>query len=427
MRCWLLVLCVLPGFEAAAAAQSARPRADQPTPRFDIEGEFRLRAETRAGAGVNPLREDGFTASRLRLDLTFRPSRSVAVFVQPQDSRVMGLASGRNPGSMRDRLDLRQAYIAVGRQDGPSTLYAGRRELDFLDARLLGRRNWNNVSPTWDGAMLSLRRGANHAHFLAFSQVDVRDGFNVPSGTRFVYGVVASVANWAEGHSLEPFLLATRRPVVLSSNLGGALYTAGARSSGQFGRGWDYQVMVARQGGGRTHSAQRAWAGTWGVGKTAIDIPARPRLGVEWSHASGDSDPLDERTGTFDTLFPSPHRIFGEQDLVGFRNVKILKAGMELAPREGLRVSLYFLDLRLASHHDGIYQTNARRRIGPPPGGATHGSIGSELDLVVRYEPVPTVEFRFGVSRFMAGPVVRLYQAGGESQTFFYSALTLRL
>lgn len=423
-----LALCsALVSFGAAPPARGSQAAPDRPEPRYEVGAEIRIRAETRDGIGDNPAREDGFAISRLRLNLTFRPSRDVTVFLQPQDSRVAGLASGRNPRSARDRIDLRQAYVAIGRDDGPLTLYAGRRELDFLDARLLGRRNWHNISPTWDGSMLTVRRGEDRAHLLAFSQVDVRDGFNVPSRTRFIYGAIGTVKSWAVGHVIEPFFLTTRRPIAASSNLGGLLRTAGIRISGLLAQSWDYQVLLAGQGGGETDSPQKAWAGVWAVGKTIERAPASPRIGFEWSYASGDRDPLDGRTGTFDTLFPSPHRIYGEQDIVGFRNVRILKSGVGLRPRKDLRIGLDFLDFRLASRRDGVYQTNFGRRIAAPPGGAASDSIGSELDLVVRYQPAAKVELRFGVSRFFAGEFVAGNLPGGESQTFLSMVLTIQL
>ena len=408
-----------------AIASDAAP--DQPAPRYEVSAEIRVRAETRDGIGENPAREDGFAISRLRLNLTFRPSRHVTVFLQPQDSRVAGLAPVRNPRSARDSLDLRQAYVSFGQEDGPWTLYAGRRELNFMDARLLGRRNWHNISPTWDGSMLTLRRGEDRLHLLAYSQVDVRDGLNVPSRTRFVYGAFGAVKSWVPGQLIEPFFLTTRRPLAISSNLGGLLRTAGSRISGTFGQGWDYQVLVAAQGGGEADSPQRAWAGVWGLGRTIDQAPARPRIGFEWSYASGDRDPLDGRTGTFDTLFPSPHRIYGEQDIVGFRNLKILKAGLGLRPLDSLRVSLDYLDFRLASLRDGLYQTSFRRRIAPPPGGAGTDPVGSELDLLLLYQLSPAVDLRFSVSRFFAGPFVLRNLPGGESQTMLLTALTVRL
>lgn len=426
-RQWLALWGALWGFGSLSPASASEAVPGQSPPRFEVSAEMRVRAETRNGIGENPAREDGFAISRLRLDLTFRPSRHLRVFLQPQDSRVAGLAPVRNPRSARDPLDLRQAYVSFGREDGPWTLSAGRRELDFMDARLLGRRNWHNISPTWDGSMLTLRRGEDRLHFLAYSQVDIRDGLNVPSRTRFLYGAFGSVETWAPGQLFEPFFLTTRRPRVISSNLGGLIRTAGSRISGTFGQGWDYQVLLAAQGGGESDSPQRAWAGVWGLGRTIDKTPARPRIGFEWSYASGDSDPLDGRTGTFDTLFPSPHRIYGEQDIVGFRNIKILKAGLQLRPRRSLRASVDFLDFRLASRRDGLYQTSFRRRIAPPPGGAASDSVGSELDLVVLYRLSPAVEVRFSVSRFFAGPFVIRNLPGGESQTMLLTALSVQL
>jgi hypothetical protein len=409
----------------AAAASQAAP--DSPKPRFEVGAEIRVRAENREGIGENPAREDGFAISRLTLNLTFRPSEHVKIFLQPRDSRVAGLAPARNPRSARDPVDLRQAYVAFGSDDGPWTLYAGRRELNFMDARILGGRNWHNISPTWDGSMLTLRKGEDQVHLLACSQVDIRDGLNVPSRTRFLYGVFGTVKSWAPGQLVEPFFLTTRRPVVASSNLGGLLRTAGSRISGEFARSWDYQVLLAAQTGSVAGSQHRAWAGVWGLGRTFSTVPARPRIGAEWSYASGDSDPHDGRSGTFDTLFPSPHRIYGEQDIVGFRNVKILKTGLELQPRKVLKINLDFLDFRLASRRDGLYRTSFRRGIAAPAGGAASGSIGSELDLVLRYQPTRRVEVRFGVSRFFAGRFVSRNLPGGESQTFLVTALAIQL
>ncbi len=412
---------------AQGSAQDTAPSSGPSEPRYEFGAELRLRGETRNGIGDNPARQDGFGLSRLRLNLTFRPSEDLKFFVQAQDSRVRGLASGRSARPWRNPMDFRQAYVAIGRADGPLTFSAGRRELDFVDGRLLGRRNWSNTTPVWDGSMLTLRRGDDSVNLLAVSQVDVLDGFDLPSRTRFIYGAIGVIESWVEGHLIEPFFLTTRRPRNLASNLGGLLRTFGSRFTGGFAQSWDYQVLLAAQNGGEEDYPQQAWMGVWGLGKTIEGAPARPRLGLEWSYASGDRDPLDGRSGTFDTLFPSPHGRYGEQDITSHRNIKILIAGVDLYPHKSLRIDLDFLDLRLASLQDGLYQTNFIRRIAPPPGGATSGFVGSELDLVVRYRPVPKIELRFGVSRFFAGEFVIRHLPRGESQTFLNTALTLQL
>ena len=423
----LLVLCTTAWLAAPLSGSGGQAEQSQPLPRYELAAEIRLRAEARNGAGENAAREDGFAISRLRLDMTFRPHKDVTIFLQPQDSRVAGLAPWRNPRSARDTLDFRQAYAAFGSESGPWTLYVGRREQGFEDQRLLGQRNWHNISPTWDGSSLTLRRGEDELNLLACSQVEVLDGFNAPSRTRFVYGAYGSIKSWLPGHEVEPFFLTTRRPVVRTSKLGGLLRTAGSRISGSWGQGWDYQVMLAAQGGGEGASPHRAWAGAWGIRRALDKAPARPRIGVEWSYASGDGDPFDGRTGTFDTLFPSPHRIYGEQDIIGLRNARILKAGVELRPRKELSVAVDFLDLRLASRRDGLYRINFTQGIAAPPGGAASDSIGSELDLVVLYRPASKIQLRFGVSRFFAGPFVTRNLPGGESQTMLLTELLIRL
>ena len=410
-----------------AAAQDTAASAGPSEPRYEFAAELRLRGETRYGIGDNPAREDGLGASRLRLNFTARPSEGVELFAQFQDSRVRGLGRGRNARSFRNPLDFRQAYVEFGRSDGPLTLSAGRRELDFGDGRLLGRRGWNNVSPTWDGSMLTLRRGDDSVNLLAVSQVDVLDGFDLPSRTRFIYGAIGSIESGAEGQTIEPFFLTTRRPRNFASNLGGLLRTVGSRFTGGFAESWDYQVILAAQRGGEKDYPQRGWMGVWGIGKTIEGAPTRPRLGLEWSYASGDRDPDDGRNGTFDTLFPSPPGRYGEQDITSHRNIRILLTGVDLHPCKSLRIDVDFLDLRLASLQDGLYQTNFRRRIAPPPGGATSGFVGSELDLVVRFRPAPKIELRFGVSRFFAGEFVIRNVPGGESQTFLNTVLTLEL
>ena len=396
-------------------------------PRYEFGAELRARAETRNGGGEDPTKQDAFGTTRVRLDATMRPTRQVRIFVQAQDSRVQGFARGRNDRALKDPIDLREGYVALGHEDGPLTLLVGRRELAFIDERIIGIRNWSNISPAWDGAQLVLRRGKESVNLLAVTQVDISDGFDPPSRTRWVYGAVGMVGSGLGGHQIEPFYFTSRRPVNLASNLGGVLRTAGSRVSGPLAETWDYQVILAGQGGRVRNQRQAAWMGVWALGKTLERRRLQPRLGVEWSYASGDSDPQDERIGTFDTLFPAPHRIYGEQDIVGLRNLRALKTGVQLHPRGTVQINVDFLDFRLASRHDGLYQTNFVARAHAPLGGASSSHIGSELDFVLRYTPVPKVEVRFGVSRFIAGQFVLREVPGGGSQTFLNTALLVTL
>lgn len=408
---------------AALGQNGAREQA----PRYEFGAELRARAQTRNGGGDDPTKQDAFTTTRLRFDATVRPTRQLRIFVEAQDSHVQGFASDRDNRAFKDPVDIRQSYLALGRDDGPLTLFVGRRELSFIDERIIGIRNWSNISPAWDGSELILRRGKDSVNLLAVTQVDISDGFDPPSRTRWVYGAVGVIGSGLGGHQIEPFFFTSRRPVDLSSNLGGVLRTAGSRFSGLLAETWDYQVILAGQGGRTQDQSQGAWMGVWALGKTLEQRCLRPRLGVEWSYASGDSDPQDGRIGTFDTLFPGPHRIYGEQDIVSLRNLRALKTGVELHPRRAWQVNVDFLDFRLASRYDGLYQTNFVARAHAPLGGASSAHIGSEVDVVLRYAPTPKVEVSFGMSRFVAGQFVVREVPGGGSQTFLHTTLLVTL
>ena len=411
----------------APIAALGQTSAAEQAPRYEFGAELRARAQTRNGGGDDPTKQDAFTTTRLRFDATMRPTRHVRIFVEAQDSHVQGFASDRDDRALKDPVDIRQGYLALGDDDGPLTLFVGRRELSFIDERIIGVRNWSNISPAWDGSELVLRRGKDSVNLLAVTQVDISDGFDPPSRTRWVYGAVGVIGSGLGGHQIEPFFFTSRRPVDLASNLGGVLRTAGSRFSGLLAESWDYQVILAGQGGRTQDQRQGAWMGVWALGKTLERRRLRPRLGVEWSYASGDSDPQDGRIGTFDTLFPGPHRIYGEQDIVSLRNLRALKTGVELHPRRTWQINVDFLDFRLASRHDGLYQTNFVARAQAPLGGASSAHIGSEVDVVLRYAPAPKLEVSLGVSRFMAGRFVVREVPGGGSQTFLHTTLLVTL
>ena len=418
----------------AAASGAARAPGQEPTagmddgrPGYDVSVEIRLRAEGRSGTGAHPATEDTFGTSRLRLNFTGRAAKHLKVFVQLQDSQVGGLAEGRNSRPFRNTVDFRQVYASVGSADGPVTLDVGRRELGFLGNRLLGTRDWSNTSPTWDGSMATLRQGENRVFLLAFSQVDLRDGFDVASRTRFVYGAIGSLQSLAPKHAVEPFFLSTRVPRSAISHLGGLVRTAGSRFTGEFAESWNYEVLVAAQGGGAEGSPHRAWMGHWAVHKTIVQGRGRPKLIGEYSYASGDEDPADARNGTFDQLAPSPHGIYGESDVTGFRNLKALRAGVQFHPRREVRMNVDFFDFRLASLRDGLYGTNNRLGVAAPDAGAASDAVGSELDLVLRYSPTEKIELRLGISRFFAGEFITENVANGKSQTFLSAAITVRL
>lgn len=422
----LLAVSLLAG-AARVAAQSQGTSGPGPEPLYEFNAEIRGRAQARLGVREAEAEDDTVGVSRLRLSLAARPAKHLKLFVEGQDSRVRWLAPGNDVLDFRNVLDLRRAYVEVGNAAGRATLSVGRRELSFLGERLLGVRNFSNLAPTWDGAMLTLRKGVDSVNLLGYSLVENIAGFDVPSPIQFVYGAIGSVNSWADGHSLEPFVLSTRRLRILESNHGGLLRTFGSRLVGEFAGRWGYEVLLAGQVGGEADRMQRAWMGHWGLSRKIDRVPTRPMLVLEWSHASGDSDPSDGRIGTFDEFNSARHAYYGEHDIVGLRNLKALKTGVQFHPHKALRVNCDFFDFRLATVRDGLYGTDGEIWIAAPAGGASSDAIGSEVDLVLRYAPVRRLELALRFSRFFAGEFVNTHRPGGAGTMFLATELLLRL
>lgn len=422
----VLGLSLFAGAEPAAA-QSPGTSGPDPEPLYEFNAEIRGRAQARTGVREAGAEDDTVAVSRLRLSLEARPATHLKLFVEGQDSRVRWLAPGNDVLDFRNALDLRRAYVEVGNPAGPMTLSVGRRELTFLGERLLAVRNFSNLAPTWDGSMLTFRKGVDSVNLLGYSLVENIAGFDAVSPLQFVYGAIGSINSWADGHSLEPFVLNTRRPTLLESNHGGLLRTFGSRLVGEFAGRWEYEVMLAGQVGGEADRAQRAWMGHWGVSRKIDQIPARPKLVLEWSHATGDSDPGDGRIGTFDEFNSARHANYGEHDIVGMRNLKALKTGVQFHPHKALRVNCDYFDFRLATVRDGLYGTDGEIWIAAPEGGASSDAIGSEVDFVLRYAPVRRLELALRVSRFFAGDFVNRHRPGGAGKMFLATELLLRL
>ena len=116
----------------------------------------------------------------------------------------------------------------------------------------------------------------------AVSHVDIRDGWDTPNTGRAVAGAVGSVRSWVKGVRIEPFFLATRRPVRVDANIGGTHRTFGSRFSGVLDETWDYEFIVMAQGGIRRAPEAglvrhgRAWQDV-----RPAPVPASDRFRVE--------------------------------------------------------------------------------------------------------------------------------------------------
>jgi hypothetical protein len=119
-----------------------------------FSGEVRVRAEADAPGGGQE--RDVFTLLRSRFGVRVDPAPGVSLFVQVQDSRVLG-TEGAAPATV-DLFDLHQGYAQLETpwHAAKLTLRAGRQEIALGNQRLVGPGDWSNFARSFDGARVIL-------------------------------------------------------------------------------------------------------------------------------------------------------------------------------------------------------------------------------------------------------------------------------
>jgi hypothetical protein len=389
--------------------------------------------------------EDWYLLQRARLGVGGKPWDWFAIYGELQDAReisqnLIGVTAKTEEG----RVDWRQGWLELGNaKEFPITARIGRQELSYGEERLIGKSDWSNVGRVFDAVKLRWETEQGWLDFFAANVVN-----NNSTGSRF--GAFDDKADWADdfyglyGHfagiealEWEGYALFRDKTDAVFRGAARQLFTLGTRmESTKKLAPWDFHVEFAGQfghvsaPGGQFGELSSAWAsheafmGVIGGGYT-FDHEWKPRLGLEYNYASGDRDPTDGKSETFDNLFSTAHRVYGFIDLVAPKNAHDARATFSLRPWKDVRVQFDGHFFWLAESRDAWYRSNGSviRR------DATGGSgtfLGSEIDVTVTYSPHKRVQIQTGYSHFFAGSFVK--DTGPSSDaSFFYTQLTLNL
>jgi Alginate export len=364
-----------PALEGSKAEQ---PRARLPA-WLKLGVELRGRAESNngfEGASSEPL-----YLNRLRLNAGFQPAPWMRFFVQAQDARAFSRDPDHEEESLRNTLDLRQAYVDFGRVEAGWQLRAGRQELAVGDERLVGADNyWDGFGQAFDAVLL----GFTGARF----RVDAFTRFRVqpsrrsldPSDTASrIAGLTLQFKTRGAG-VLEPYFLWKR-----GGDTGDLLehpghrdvLTPGVRAQGALPHSLDYNIEMALQRGHVVDERISAWAGHWELGWKPLGKDSGLRLGLEYNFASGDRDLADGKHGTFDDLYPAGFNKCGMADPIAWRNIRYPAVGVEVPLTRRWTVYGGYRNFRLATVHDGLYPGGDEYLARNPA--ATRADVGSHV------------------------------------------------
>ena len=448
-----------PGVAEPQLATKARPQnplsfADEKVV-FDLHG--RTRWEIRKNNfdfddSVNALTDDNWFLLRFRIGLMLKPTSWLRLYGQGQDAREWLSDRPDFPGTFGaegdDTFDLRQGYIEIGDPKAfPLTLKAGRQILSYGDERLIGAFDWNNIGRTFDAVKLRWEEKTWWVDAFAssvvvpargqYNQSDFYNG-NETDRDQVFSGVYFSTAALsfqttdlyalhlyensnprflptARGDSSfvtlglrtksKPGFFATEEaaPPADGKQVGGGKSTPAPPPSPR-PVGFDYDAELAFQTGKVRGLDLTSFAAHAGVGYT-LDVPWLPRLGVAYNFGTGDGDPLDGEIETFQNLFPTNHKFYGQMDVFSWQNMHDLEASLKVQPVKAVTLKAEYHAFWLATTDDVWYRANGVTpvRTLTPQARKASNYAGSEVDILAQWVVTKYFTVEAGYSHFFAG------------------------
>jgi hypothetical protein len=383
----------------AVAAQDPSERS----PKFSAE--YRTRAEDVRGAEATATGHDLAYLTRLRLTAAIPLPARFHLVAQLQDARPLSAEAHRPTGASND-LDLRQGYVEM-RHGARWMVRGGRQELTFGEQRLIGSGEWFNVGRTFDGVRMTFSSPKMAVTVFGASVVRVRtDDFDRFQSDERLAGALATV-HPAPGLTIEPYLLwrTAGRAIGERGDEGSAhVYAPGVRvvaSRGPF----DAVAEVTLERGRTASTPLAAAAGAYRAGWVVGRAPLRPRIGAEFSHASGDRDAGDGRLGTFDQFYPTNHAKYGLTDRVGWRNMRDTAVFLEVSPRRGVAVKASVHRLWVATVADAWYGAGGAPVVRNPE--ATSRALGTDVGVAATWAVSKHLALGVGMSQLQPDGFLR--------------------
>lgn len=363
--------------------------------KLSVHLEQRTRWEERYGNSFGATKSQQDMLSRIRIGMDYQPTNWLNLSAMGQDARApwFGLNA---PSSMRDAMDLQEAYVVFGKSTQPVNFSFGRRMLNYGETRVIGVPQWTNTSRTYDYARMEYASKLITLDALLVSPVIVRsDAFNNPElGNRY-WGAYAVLPKLWRGMSVDLYALRHAQNKIGGWTSAGTLGTNnyGARIYGPLPARLTYSLEGIAQNGHVGALNQRAYAWFAGVSRP-LKIGRLPiDASVEYKEASG-SHFGATHSSTFDQLSPANHDKFGHEDLFGWKNLRTFKSLETLHPTKALAFNVMYTNESLFSASDALY-SSAGARIAISAQGTAGRGVGQELDGFATYT--------WGAHTFMAG------------------------
>lgn len=397
----------------ATAPAAATPALSLP---ITFSGEIRSRTEWDAPGGAAAA--DVFTMLRSRFAARVDPVRGVSVFLQLQDSRVLGTEDNRVSSTV-DVFDLHQAYLQLATpwRGSEVGLRAGRQEIALGNERLVGAVNWSNTGRVFDGARVSLAppgpAGADRWSMTAFAAVLEENGRR--------FGGAAATAAPAPDHLVFGAYASRGAPGKPGGDVtvlydGGARYrswldadrtTVDARVRAPLPLAFRAELEGAIQTGSQSYSSattappSRQSVRAWLAGARLAHAIGRGTATGGIDLLSGDDTPTDGRYSAFGTMFGTNHPFYGLLDVIGDPAATTKERGLRDAFVTAAHPVTPWIAPRAELHRFTLATGSDRQ-------------LGTEADLVAPIQLGASTTLELGYALFRAGSAAESVGLGAD-------------
>jgi hypothetical protein len=394
-----------------------------------LGGEYRFKVESLSKPSFGIRGGESYTASgeRFLADVDVRSQAGPRLFVQFSAATD----AGRKPaerGFDRSHPDLAQAFVdfPVSRERTRLLLRIGRQELDMGGNRLVAVRDASNLRRAFDLALASVDAGTfSGSIFGGHPVLNKDDAFDdrATHGENF-WGarLRESFGGRAGAPAAEVFFLGRRRDRAVYQDAVGpeVRRTFGMRFSGRT-LGWDYATQAAIQRGAVAGKDIRAYGVAVDVGYTS-QVRWKPRAGLSFGVASGDSRSGDKRVGTFDVLYPNLG-YFTDAPLTYPGNDWDIQPNITLRPSAQLTMQAGADVLQRLSSQDAVYETPGIPLV-RGTGGGSH-FITALSFIKATWRPLAYCELTVSYVHASVGSLLR--DQGGRDADYGAAQLSFRL
>lgn len=365
---------------------------------------------------------NGYNLARMYLDADLHFGPHFRVFAEGEGVWEDGRNGGPR-GRDRDEVDLSQGFADLmlpfgdNKHDG-LTVRAGRQLMAFGAERLIGPADWSNQRKNHDGVRVTLVTGDNQLDGFVTRPVEVdRYEFDDAINTTVFAGLYDSLKlpQFMPGSKtkVEAYVLYVERKGQTIGNDGSGRekrYTLGGRMTAA-PKPFDYDVEADYQGGSFAGEDIQAYSLASEVGYHFDHVAFQPRAFLGFDIASGDRS-AGGRMQTFDQIYPSGHTYFGYMDFIGRQNIIDLHPGFDFKIAEHHKY-VENMTLRAEYHQfwrqsttDSIYDTSGAV-IRANSTNTSARNIGSEIDLLLRWQIDHHLSSYFGYSHFFHGSYIQ--------------------